>query len=164
MFETVVTLKPKEEWRKKKIEYKFFKLCAPFFHHLFHWVLPEERTITRQELIKEMDEALRIPGVANIWTQPIINRVDMLATGIRTSVGVKIFGTDLNVLQQLAIDIEKRYRMCRVLRIFTQRGSQENHIWNITLNGRKSPAMVSIFRMCRMLLNLLLEEEIFPQR
>ncbi|GJQ22769.1 cation transporter [Candidatus Brocadia sapporoensis] len=107
MFETVVTLKPREEWRKKKIEYKFLNYVPPLFHPLFHWILPDERTITKQELIKEMDEALRIPGVANIWTQPIINRVDMLATGIRTSVGVKIFGTDLNVLQQLAIDIEK---------------------------------------------------------
>ncbi|MCF6149004.1 MAG: efflux RND transporter permease subunit [Candidatus Kuenenia sp.] len=110
MFETVVTLKPEEEWRKKKIEYKFLHYVPSFFHPVFHWILPDERRITKQELIQEMDEATRIPGVANIWTQPIVNRVDMLATGIRTSVGVKIFGTDMNVLQQLALDVEKALR------------------------------------------------------
>ena len=110
MFETVVNLKPKEEWRKKKIEYKFLNYIPSFFHPFFHWILPDDRRITKQEIIRELDEATRIPGVANIWTQPIINRVDMLATGIRTSVGVKIFGEDLNVLQQLAIDVEKALR------------------------------------------------------
>ena len=100
MFETVVALKPKDEWRKKKIEYKFLTYTPSFLHPVFHWILPDERTITKQELIQEL-------GVANIWTQPIINRIDMLATGIRTSVGVKVFGPDLNVIQQLAIDVEK---------------------------------------------------------
>jgi len=110
MFETVVTLKPEEEWRNKKIEYTFLNRIPSFFHPVFHWILPDERKITKQELTQEMDEALKIPGVANIWTQPIVNRIDMLATGIRTSVGVKIFGTDLNVLQQLALDVEKALR------------------------------------------------------
>jgi len=91
MFETVVALKPKEEWRKKKIEYKFLNYVPSFIHPVFHLFLPDERTITKQELIQEMDEAMRIPGVANIWTQPIVNRIDMLAT-------------------QLAIDVEKALR------------------------------------------------------
>ncbi|MCF6157369.1 MAG: efflux RND transporter permease subunit [wastewater metagenome] len=107
MFETIVTLKPKEEWRMKRIEYGFLDHIPSFFHPVFHFFLPDERRITKQEIIREMDEALRVPGVANIWTQPIVNRVDMLATGIRTSVGVKIFGNDLNILQQLAFDVEK---------------------------------------------------------
>ena len=110
MFETVVALKPKEEWRKKKIGYKFLDYVPSFIHPAFHLFLPDERTITKQELIQEMDEAMRIPGVANIWTQPIVNRIDMLATGIRTSVGVKVFGPDLNVIQQLAIDVEMALR------------------------------------------------------
>ncbi|HHT9151856.1 MAG TPA: efflux RND transporter permease subunit, partial [Candidatus Wujingus californicus] len=88
MFETLVALKPKEEWRNVKIEYKFLNYMPSFLHHVFHLFLPDERRITKMELIKEMDEAMRIPGVANIWTQPIVNRIDMLATGIRTSVGV----------------------------------------------------------------------------
>jgi len=110
MFETVVALKPQEEWRKKKIEYKFLHYVPSFIHPVFHLFLPDERTITKQELIQEMDEAMRIPGVANIWTQPIVNRIDMLATGIRTSVGVKVFGPDLNVIQQLALDVENALR------------------------------------------------------
>lgn len=79
MFETIINLKPKKLWRKG---------------------------ITKEKLIHEMDAALKIPGVSNIWTQPIINRIDMLATGIRTPVGVKIFGDDLKKLEQLADEIK----------------------------------------------------------
>ncbi|HEU4637597.1 MAG TPA: CusA/CzcA family heavy metal efflux RND transporter, partial [Candidatus Binatia bacterium] len=56
--------------------------------------------ITREKLIAEMDEKLRMPGVTNIWTQPIINRIDMLTTGIRSQVGIKIFGNDLKALEE----------------------------------------------------------------
>ncbi|HHT9125350.1 MAG TPA: efflux RND transporter permease subunit [Candidatus Brocadiia bacterium] len=61
---------------------------------------------TKQELIEEMNEELEIPGAANIWTQPIVNRIDMLATGIRTSVGVKVFGVDKDIETTIA-NIEK---------------------------------------------------------
>ena len=73
MTETVVHLKPTEEWRKD---------------------------LTRESLIAELDEKLRMPGVTNIWTQPIKNRIDMLSTGIRSQVGVKVFGNDLKTLEQ----------------------------------------------------------------
>ena len=79
MFETVINLKPKKLWRKG---------------------------MTKEKLIHEMDAALKFPGVANIWTQPIVNRIDMLATGIRTPVGVKIFGNDLKKLEQIAEEIK----------------------------------------------------------
>lgn len=72
MNETIVHLKPPEEWRPG---------------------------MTREKLIAEMDEKLRMPGVTNIWTQPIINRIDMLSTGIRSQVGIKIFGNDLKALE-----------------------------------------------------------------
>ncbi len=75
MNETIVHLKPPEQWRPG---------------------------MTRERLIAEMDEKLRMPGVTNIWTQPIINRIDMLATGIRSQVGVKIFGNDLKTLEELS--------------------------------------------------------------
>ena len=58
--------------------------------------------MTRERLIGEMDAAATLPGVSNIWTQPIINRINMLTTGIRSEVGVKVFGTDLKVLQERA--------------------------------------------------------------
>lgn len=79
MFETIITLKPKNQWRKG---------------------------ITKEKLIQEMNAALQIPGVSNIWTQPIVNRIDMLATGIRTSVGVKVFGPDLQKIEEIATEVE----------------------------------------------------------
>jgi Cu(I)/Ag(I) efflux system membrane protein CusA/SilA len=75
MNETIVHLKSPEQWRPG---------------------------ITRERLIAEMDEKLRLPGVTNIWTQPIINRIDMLTTGIRSQVGIKIFGNDLRTLEDLS--------------------------------------------------------------
>ena len=79
MFETIITLKPKNLWRKG---------------------------ITKDKLVREMNAALQIPGVSNIWTQPIINRIDMLATGIRTSVGVKVFGPELKGIEEIAQKVE----------------------------------------------------------
>jgi copper/silver efflux system protein len=75
MTETIVSLKPEAEWRPG---------------------------MTREKLIGELDAATTLPGVSNIWTQPIINRINMLTTGIRSEVGVKIFGHDLNILQERA--------------------------------------------------------------
>src|SRR5688572_26059958 len=75
MTETVVSLKPQTQWRPG---------------------------MTREKLIAELDEATALPGVANIWTQPIINRINMLTTGIRPEVGVKGFGSDLKVLEDRA--------------------------------------------------------------
>lgn len=79
MFETMITLKPKNLWRKG---------------------------ITKDKLVREMNADLQIPGVSNIWTQPIINRIDMLATGIRTSVGVKVFGPELAGIEEIAQKVE----------------------------------------------------------
>ncbi|MCQ4252355.1 efflux RND transporter permease subunit [Stutzerimonas stutzeri] len=79
MFETVVNLKPEEHWRPG---------------------------MTMDKLIAEMDEALRFPGVANSWTMPIQGRLDMLSTGIRTPIGIKVFGMDLAGIERLATQIE----------------------------------------------------------
>ncbi|MBF0124399.1 MAG: efflux RND transporter permease subunit [Magnetococcales bacterium] len=79
MFETVINLKPPSEWRPG---------------------------LTIDALIAEMDQALQLPGIANAWTMPIKARIDMLSTGIRTPVGIKVFGNDLTVMEQLAQQIE----------------------------------------------------------
>jgi Cu(I)/Ag(I) efflux system membrane protein CusA/SilA len=79
MFETVINLKPEAEWRQG---------------------------LTLDGLIREMDKALQFPGVSNAWTMPVKARIDMLATGIRTPVGVKVFGRDLAVIDGLAREIE----------------------------------------------------------
>jgi copper/silver efflux system protein len=80
MFETVINLKPKEQWRPG---------------------------MTVDALIAEMDKALQFPGVSNAWTMPIKARIDMLSTGIRTPVGVKVIGTDLIEIDKLARQIEQ---------------------------------------------------------
>jgi copper/silver efflux system protein len=80
MYETVVNLKPKQEWRPG---------------------------VTIDSLIAEMDKALQFPGVSNAWTMPIKARIDMLSTGIRTPVGVKVIGTDLVEIDKLAKQIEQ---------------------------------------------------------
>jgi Cu(I)/Ag(I) efflux system membrane protein CusA/SilA len=79
MFETTIVLKPEEEWREG---------------------------LTYEALIDEMDAELGMAGVTNSWTMPIKGRIDMLATGIRTPVGVKIFGSDLKELERLATEVE----------------------------------------------------------
>ncbi len=75
MIETIIMLKPKSEWREG---------------------------LTKRDIIQELDSKLQIPGVVNGWTQPVINRINMLATGIRTDVGVKIYGQDLDSIYALS--------------------------------------------------------------
>jgi Cu(I)/Ag(I) efflux system membrane protein CusA/SilA len=83
MFETIINLKPEAQWRPG---------------------------MTSDKLIAEMDASLQLPGVSNAWTMPIKARIDMLATGIRTPVGVKVFGKDLASLEQSAREIEAALR------------------------------------------------------
>jgi copper/silver efflux system protein len=80
MIETIILLKPKNEWRPG---------------------------ITKKDIVAELDQKLQIPGVRNGWTQPIINRINMLATGVRTDIGFKIFGPDLDTLERYAIKAEE---------------------------------------------------------
>ncbi len=79
MFETVINLKPESQWRAG---------------------------LTTDKLIAEMDSALQFPGVSNAWTMPIKARIDMLSTGIRTPIGIKVFGKDLDEMEKLAKEIE----------------------------------------------------------
>ncbi|MDP1633128.1 MAG: efflux RND transporter permease subunit, partial [Gallionellaceae bacterium] len=83
MFETVINLKPQDQWRPG---------------------------MTQDKLIAEMDTALKFPGVANSWTMPIKARIDMLSTGIRTPIGIKVFGKDLKQIETVARDIERVVR------------------------------------------------------
>lgn len=79
MFESIIILKPKDKWRAG---------------------------VTKADIVSELDSKLQQIGVRNGWTQPIINRINMLSTGVRTDLGVKIFGADLNVLKDLAVQAE----------------------------------------------------------
>ncbi|MBM3401650.1 MAG: efflux RND transporter permease subunit [Bacteroidetes bacterium] len=80
MIETIISLKPKSEWRPG---------------------------ISKKDIIDELDAKLQIPGVVNGWTQPIINRINMLSTGIRTDVGVKVYGQDLKQISHISEDVQR---------------------------------------------------------
>ncbi len=83
MVETAVLLKPQSQWRKV-----------------------DGKTITNEALIEEMDKALKIPGTTNAWTMPIKNRIDMLSTGVRTPLGIKVLGADINQIENIGIKLE----------------------------------------------------------
>lgn len=80
MIETIIMLKPKSQWREG---------------------------ITKKDIIKELDAKLQIPGVVNGWTQPIINRINMLSTGVRTDVGIKVFGQNLDTIAAVSEKVKK---------------------------------------------------------
>jgi Cu(I)/Ag(I) efflux system membrane protein CusA/SilA len=102
MMETTVVLKPEEQWRAKP---RWYSPWAPDW--LARLLRPVWRDrITEEELQGEMDAALRLPGISNAWTMPIRGRLDMLSTGIRTPVGIKISGADLATIQRLATETE----------------------------------------------------------
>jgi Cu(I)/Ag(I) efflux system membrane protein CusA/SilA len=101
MVETTVTLKPESEWRPRQ---RWYSHAPAPVRWLCSWIEPEH--ITFDELEEEMDQRLRFPGIPNIWTQPIKNRIDMLSTGIRTPIGVKLLGPDLKVIQKIGERLE----------------------------------------------------------
>ena len=102
MLETVIILKPKSEWRKKDTWYTSW--APEWAKGLFRRITPDH--ISQQDLINEMNEAVRIPGLANSWTMPIKGRIDMLSTGLRTPVGLKINGSDLETIEKIGARIE----------------------------------------------------------
>jgi Cu(I)/Ag(I) efflux system membrane protein CusA/SilA len=107
MVETVVTLKPPSEWRGQD---RWYSGWAPEW--LKGLVLRRVWSdhISRDELVDEMDAALRLPGTTNAWTMPIKNRIDMLTTGIRTPIGVKVFGPDLKEIEAIGRQVEEAVR------------------------------------------------------
>ncbi|MBI4374574.1 MAG: efflux RND transporter permease subunit [Deltaproteobacteria bacterium] len=117
MAETVVVLKPEKEWRKKDRWYRWLPFPLPYF--LSH-ILPDR--ITWEELIDEMDRAMQFPGWTNAWTMPIKNRIDMLSTGIRTPIGIKVFGPDLKEIEKIGQQLEPLLREVKGTRsVFAER-------------------------------------------
>jgi len=105
MVETTVVLKPESEWRATPRWYSNWPRPARWFLSFF---TPEHMTF--DELQTEMDARLRFPGIPNIWTMPIKNRIDMLSTGVRTPIGIKILGADLKVIQHIGEELENIFR------------------------------------------------------
>lgn len=105
MMETTVILKPQKEWRTKDRWYS--KTIPGFLQWPFRVIWPDR--ISWEELIYGeggLDSALRLPGVVNAWTMPIKGRIDMLTTGVRTPVGIKIYGDDLKKIEEIGMEIE----------------------------------------------------------
>ncbi len=101
MMETVVLLKPEYQWRKTR---RWYSWLPDVLEGPFHPFWPDH--LSYENLINEMDQALQITGTTNAWTMPIKNRTDMLTTGVRTPVGIKIFGDDLKTIETLGTRIE----------------------------------------------------------
>ena len=107
MVETVVQLKPRSEWRTKYVRRWYVGSTPEFMRPVLNWLQPEFVPITREDLVQEMNARLQLPGWTNAFTQPIRNRVDMLTTGIRTPIGIKVYGTDLAEIERVGTSIER---------------------------------------------------------
>ena len=102
MLETVIVLKPRSQWRHLHTWYSGW--APEWASRVFRHITPD--TISSEQLISEMDAALKVPGMKNAWTMPIKGRIEMLTTGIRTSVGLKISGSDVTRIQEIGAQIE----------------------------------------------------------
>jgi Cu(I)/Ag(I) efflux system membrane protein CusA/SilA len=118
MLETLITLKPKGEWRKVDTWYSSW--APEWLKAVFRRVTPD--ALSSAELVSRMNEALKLPGVSNAWTMPIKGRIDMLTTGIRTPVGLKISGANLVQIEQIGGQVEAALRQMKGTRsIFAER-------------------------------------------
>lgn len=102
MLETVITLRPKADW--PRIDTWYSSWAPAWLAAVFRRVTPDHRST--EQLVADLDAALQLPGVANAWTMPIKARVDMLATGLRTPVGLKVSGGDLRTIESIGRRIE----------------------------------------------------------
>ena len=130
MLETVITLKPKSQWRHVSTWYSSWapEWSKPFFRHI------TSDHISSEELVNELNAALNVPGVSNAWTMPIKGRIDMLTTGLRTPVGLKVSGDDSKMIEEIGSQIEALLPTVRGTRaVFAERTGQGHFLdvnWN----------------------------------
>jgi Cu(I)/Ag(I) efflux system membrane protein CusA/SilA len=130
MLETVITLKPKSEWRKSDAWYSSWApdRLKPFLNRITPY------PISREQLVSQMNAALKISGVSNAWTMPIKARIDMLTTGIRTPVGIKISGEDPKIIEEIGAQIEAYLPTVKGTRsVFSERSGNGDFldiVWN----------------------------------
>ncbi|BCR05081.1 cation transporter [Desulfuromonas versatilis] len=112
MIETTIMLKPEDEWRKVPAPrfYSNWPEALELVKKPLRWVWPEEKPISVEKLTEELNNAIAFPGLTNAWTMPIKTRIDMLSTGIKTPVGIKIMGPDLQTLSDLGEQVEALVR------------------------------------------------------
>jgi Cu(I)/Ag(I) efflux system membrane protein CusA/SilA len=106
MIETVITLRPRNEWPTRHTHRWYSDYSPDWLKPTFSAVWPEERARTLAELSRDLDAALRMPGYQMAIAPPIRTRIDMLTTGVRTPVGIKVFGNDLSEIEKVSIALE----------------------------------------------------------
>jgi Cu(I)/Ag(I) efflux system membrane protein CusA/SilA len=104
MMETIIVLKPQDQWRKVDTWYSTWSWAPRWLKAAFGHITPDH--ISTEQLVEEMNAALSMPGVSNAWTMPIKARIDMLTTGVRTPVGIKVYGSDLKQIEKIGTEIE----------------------------------------------------------
>lgn len=132
MIETTIVLKPKSEWRKEDRFYSFLPdiLKAPLTR-----IWPE--TISEEALVSEMNEKLNFLGMPNIWTMPIKNRIDMLSTGIRSPIGVKVFGSDVKTIEKIGRELESVIQKLEGVRTVVAERIASGYFLDIDFNRNK---------------------------
>ncbi len=121
MIETTVALKSKDHWRKQENWHSSF------------WSSP----ISEEELVSEMNEKLNFIGMPNIWTMPIKNRIDMLSTGIRSAIGLKIFGSDLKTIEKIGRQIEISLKQMPGTRTIVAERIASGYFLDVSFNRNK---------------------------
>jgi copper/silver efflux system protein len=130
MLETVIVLKPRTAWRHVDTWYSSWS--PEWAKRIFRHFKPD--TISTEELVSQMNAALRIPGVNNSWTMPIRGRIDMLTTGIRTPVGLKIAGGDLQNIQEIGAEIESLLNTVKGTRTVLAERTTDGHFLDLQWN------------------------------
>jgi Cu(I)/Ag(I) efflux system membrane protein CusA/SilA len=110
MNESVVTLRPRAEWPLRPVARWHTDVAPDWLAPLLRALWPEQRPRTLPELVRDMDEALRMPGYQMAISPPIRTRIDMLTTGVRTPVGIKVFGPDLEGIERVSLALEGMLR------------------------------------------------------
>lgn len=110
MAETVVQLRPKSSWPKVKTPRWYSSWAPDWLKPGLRRVWPDERAETHDELVAKLNSSLSLPGWTNAWTMPVKARIDMLSTGVRTPIGVKVFGSDLGAIERAGEAIESVLR------------------------------------------------------
>ena len=105
MVETVVKLKPRDRWRMIPRP-RWYSGAPEWLKPPLRVWWPDRRRITWDELTAELNRAMQMPGWTNAWTMPIKTRIDMLSTGIRTPIGIKVFGASLDTIERIGMDLE----------------------------------------------------------
>jgi Cu(I)/Ag(I) efflux system membrane protein CusA/SilA len=117
MMETTVVLKPQSEWRKVR---RWYSGLPEIMQKPFRFIWYDR--VSWEEIVNELDQKMRFPGVSNAWTMPIKARIDMLTTGVRTPVGIKVYGADLKEIERIGTTLETILRDVKGTRsVFAER-------------------------------------------